>query len=116
MSGYPEMIKIDWDALKYKPADAEAGLAEGEGEGPVDMTSQEIMMSNEVEEYSDELRREQDDELRGSMGKTSIAFFDIESMGPVSKLLVLLIVLAAFGAVAKFFHGELWEKELPLQD
>ena len=65
-------------------------------------------MSNEVEEYSDELKREQDDELRGSMGKTSIAFFDIENMGAGSKAIVMLIVLAAFGVIAKFFHKELW--------
>ena len=93
------------------PADPEVGLVEGEGEGPVEMTSQEIMMSNEVEEYSDELKREQDDELRGSMGKTSIAFFDLESMGAGSKAIIMLLVLAAFGVVAKFFHKELWQKE-----
>ena len=37
--GYPELIQLDWEALKYVPADPEAGLAEGEGQGPVDMTS-----------------------------------------------------------------------------
>ena len=50
-------------------------------------------MSNEVEEYSDELKREQDDELRGSVGKTTVAFFNIEDMGPASKAIVLVIIL-----------------------
>ena len=40
------------------PKDPEAGMQEGEGTGPVEMSSQEILMSNEVEEHSDELKRE----------------------------------------------------------
>jgi len=113
--GYPELINIDWEALKFKPENPDE-TKDGEGEGAVFMTSQEIMMSNEVEEYSDDLRREQDDELRGSVGKTSIAFFDIESMSTTSKAMILLAVVCAFLGVAKFFHGELWEKEPPLNE
>ena len=113
--GYPELIDIDWEALKFKPENP-GEPKKGEGEGAVFMTSQEIMMSNEVEEYSDELRREQDDEMRGSVGKTSIAFFDIESMSTASKALVILGVICAFAGLAKFFHGELWEKEPPLNE
>ena len=105
------MIELDWETLKFVPADPEAGIQPGEGEGPVDMTSQEILMSNEGEEHSDELKREQDDELRGSMGKTSIAFFDIEQMGPLSKFLVIVVIGALFAFVAKFFQKELFQKE-----
>mmetsp|Transcript_17481 Transcript_17481/g.23598 ORF Transcript_17481/g.23598 Transcript_17481/m.23598 type:complete len:118 (+) Transcript_17481:505-858(+) len=108
MQGYPELIDISWDDLRFKPANPEEPQ-EGEGEGPVDMTSQEIMMSNEVEEHSDELRREQDDELRGSMGKTSIFFFDIENMGVMAKFVIVVVVAALFGAVGKFFYSELVE-------
>ena len=110
-TGYPELIEIDWEELKFKPADPEAGPAEGEGEGPVEMSSQEILMSNEVEEYSDELKREQDDELRGSVGKTTVAFFNIEDMGPASKAIVLVIILTLFGLIGRFFHSELYEQE-----
>ena len=55
-------------------------MAEGEGTGPVEMSQQEILMSNEMEDYSDELKREQDLEAKKSIGKTQIAFFDIENM------------------------------------
>ena len=57
LSGYSELIDIDWEALKYKYENPDEP-AEGEGTGPVDMTSTEILMSNEVEEYSDDLKRE----------------------------------------------------------
>jgi len=68
------LIKLDWDHLKYtSPREGQEdfeGLEEGEGAGPVDMTQEEILMSNEVEEYSDEMKREQDEDIRQSMGKT----------------------------------------------
>jgi len=75
---YFPMIELDWDTLRYQSPNEEP--VEGEGTGPVDMSPQEILMSNEVEEYSDEMKRETDAEIRQSMGKTSIAFFDIENM------------------------------------
>ena len=69
MAGYAEVIAIDWEALKFVPANPDEPV-EGEGTGPVDMTSQEIMMSNEVEEYSDDLKRESEQDMRQSLGKT----------------------------------------------
>ena len=71
------------------------------------MTQQEILMSNEVEDISDELKKEQDDDARSSMGKTSIMFFDIENMSTTSRFVVLVIILAAFAAVGNFFYKEL---------
>ena len=64
-------------------------------------------MSNEVEEYSDELKREADDELRDSLGKTSIMFFNLDQMGAVSKFVCLVIIMALFGGVFYFFYKEL---------
>ena len=69
MSGYAELIAIDWEALKFVSANPDEP-SEGDGTGPVDMTSQEIMMSNEVEEYSDDLKRESEQDMRQSLGKT----------------------------------------------
>ena len=103
-----ELIIIDWDALRYSPANPDEQLMEGEGTGPVDMTSQEIMMSNEVEEYSDELKRESDLELRDSLGKTTIAFVNIENMSGVTKGLLVTLIVAAFGGIAYYFYKELY--------
>lgn len=76
------------------------------------MTQQEILMSNEVEDISDQLKKEQDDDARNSMGKTSIMFFDIENMSTTSRLVVLVIILAAFAAIGNFFYKELADQEV----
>ena len=73
-------------------------------------------MSNEVEDYSDELKREQDDELKSSVGKTSIFFFDIENMSGTARIAVLVIVVAAFAAIGSFFYKELFEVEPDVND
>ena len=106
---YNTMIDIDWDALRYQSPNEEP--VEGEGTGPVDMTSQEILMSNEVEEYSDEMKRETDIEIKKSMGKTSIAFFDIENMTPLTKAIYMLGFFGLIGLVAFLGYKELIDKE-----
>ena len=103
------MIELDWEALKYQSPNEEP--VEGEGTGPVDMTSQEILMSNEVEEYSDEMKRETDIEIKKSMGKTSIAFFDIENMTPLTKAIYMLGFFGLIGLVAFLGYKELIDKE-----
>ena len=60
---FKKLVDIDFEPLKFVPADPENPLP-GEGEGPVDMTPEEVLMTNEVEEYSDELKRQSDEELR----------------------------------------------------
>ena len=73
------------------------------------MTSQELMMSNEVEEYSDELRRELDDEVR--ISSTNITFQDFENMEVTNKAVVIFVVLCALLVIIKFFLCDVWQKE-----
>ena len=95
--------------MEYQSADEVS--VEGEEDpaaaGPVQMTPEEILMSNEMEDYSDELKREQDLQMRESMGKTQVAFFDISSMGPISKTIYFVLIMAGFGAVLYKFKQEL---------
>jgi hypothetical protein len=104
-TGYKELIDIDWESLKYRPSSANP--VEGEGSGPVPMTSEEIFMSNEVEEYSDDMKRESDVELRSTMGKISIAFIDIENMSTVSKITLFSIVMVTFAFIGGYFYKNL---------
>lgn len=106
---YFVMIELDWDTLRYQSPNEE--FIDGEGIGAVDMTPQEILMSNEVEEYSDEMKRETDKEMRQSMGKTSIAFFDIENMSTFSRVLCMFAFFGLLAGVAWLAHKELIDKE-----
>ena len=106
MAAYADLIAIDFEALKFVSANPDM-LIDGEGSGPVDMTSQEIMMSNEVEEYSDDLKRESDDDMRAGLGKTQIAFIDIENMSTGARIFCFVAIFGVILAILKFFHGEL---------
>ena len=63
-------------------------------------------MSNDVEEYSDELKRESEVELRSTMGKISIAFIDIENMS-MAKVTLFAIVMATFAFIGGYFYKNL---------
>lgn len=114
-TGYAELIAISFEDLKHVPANPDSAM-EGEGEGPVDMTSQEIMMSNEVEEYSDDLKRESDSATRAGLGKTQVAFIDIENMSTGARVFFFVAILGIFLAILKFFHGELVDKSVDVND
>ena len=68
-------------------------------------------MSNEVEEYSEDLKRESEQELRGAMGKTQIAFFDIENMSGMAQVITFVVVAAAIGGVIFYIFKELMAHE-----
>ena len=85
-------------------------IEEGEGTGPVEMTNEENIMSVEVEELSDEMARENQEVLRATMGQTTIAFFDVQQMGTVSKLCYVIAIIAVFYAVGSWFVANLIDK------
>ena len=105
-----KLIELDWDELSYKPANGEE-LEEGEGEGPVEMSQEEILMSNDVEELSDEMKREITEEARTQMGKTQIAFFDLQAMNGTTQLVYLALILSVFYAIARVVYANLIVKK-----
>jgi len=62
---HEHLISIDWDELAYKGESAEE---DPNAPRAVEMTPEEQMMSSEVEELSEEMRRETDVENRKSVG------------------------------------------------
>lgn len=71
-----DLIMIDWEELRYTEGDT----TDPQAKRPVDMSSEELMMSNDVEELSEDMRRANDQENRKSLGKTTLAFIDLENM------------------------------------
>ena len=106
---YMKLIELDWDSLRYQSPNEEP--VEGEGTGPVDMTPQEILMSNEVEDYSEEMKRENDEEMRQAMGKTQIAFWDFENMSGTTQVLYMIGFFGLIALVAFLVWKNLLEPE-----
>lgn len=104
---HEQLIKIDWELLRFQ-GEADDPMATR----PVEMSAEESMMSNEVEELSEEMRRESDLENRKSLGKTSLAFIDLEGMSASLQLVFIFVAIALFGTLGYFFYTNLFvEKE-----
>ena len=85
------MIKIDWDLIQFKgdPTTEEAKNA-------LELTSAESIMSTQVEELSEDLKRENDEEIRQSMGKTTVAFIDLQQVSTAGRIGTLVAVFVLF--------------------
>mmetsp|Transcript_44677 Transcript_44677/g.43288 ORF Transcript_44677/g.43288 Transcript_44677/m.43288 type:complete len:87 (+) Transcript_44677:436-696(+) len=60
------------------------------------MSKQEQNMQTIVEDLSEEMKREREEELRASRGSASIAFFDLAHMSTTGKLMYLVGILGFF--------------------
>ena len=69
-------------------------------------------MTNDVEELSEDMRRETDEEIRASLGKTTLAFMDLENMSSTAKIACLVAATLFFSSVAYFFYIMLFVKEV----
>lgn len=62
------------------------------------------MMSNDVEELSEDMRRESEEEVRASLGKTQLAFLDLENMSTNAKIASIIAAILFFSSVGYFFY------------
>lgn len=105
------MIKIDWDLIQFKgdPTTEEAKKA-------LELTSAESIMSTQVEELSEDLKRENDEEIRTSMGRTSVAFIDLQQVSTNGRVATLVAVFILFYLIGLYFYRKLFVKEMdPIQ-
>ncbi len=88
---FQHLIKIDWDLIQFKgdPTSEEAKKA-------LELTSAESIMSTQVEELSEDLKRENDEEIRQSMGKTSVAFIDLQQVSTAGRVATLIAAFLLF--------------------
>ena len=64
-------------------------------------------MSNEMEDISEALQVDASKDLRDSMGKTSIAFFDIDQMGAQGSIIVFVAILAIFAGIFRWLYVQI---------
>ena len=100
------LIEIDWEALT-----ALALPDSPEAQQQIRMTPQESRMTAEVEELSDEMRRDAEEEVRQSMGKTTVAFVNLEDLSLWQEIAYLLFILGFFAVLAGVFYKLLFVPE-----
>lgn len=103
---YEDLIMIDWEELRYQ-----GDSSDPEAKRPVEMSPQESMMSNDVEELSEDMRRETEAENRKALGKTTLAFIDLENMSATTQGLFVLLAVVLFSGLGVFFYRGLILKE-----
>jgi len=78
------------------------------------MSPEEQMMSSDVEELTEDMRRETDIENRKSLGKTTLAFINLEDMSASIALFFVGLAVLMFSSLGFFFYKNLFEaKEEP---
>jgi hypothetical protein len=102
---YEDLILIDWEELRYH-----GDYTDPEAKRPVEMSPQESMMSNDVEELSEDMRRETEVENRKSLGKTTLAFIDLEHMSATTQAFFVALAVAIFAGLGVFFYQGLFVK------
>lgn len=102
---YEHLISIKWDDLRYQGDNPEEDEA---AKRPVEMSPEEQMMSSDVEELSEEMRRETDLESRKNLGKTTLAFIELEGMSATLQMVFLALAVVLFGSLGFFFYKELF--------
>ncbi len=75
------------------------------------MTSAESITSTQVEELSEDLKRENDEEIRQSMGKTSLAFIDLQQVSTAGRVGTLVAAFLLFYLILWYFYWTLFLKE-----
>jgi hypothetical protein len=90
---------IDWEEMRYQ-----GDSSEPEASRPVEMSPEESIMSNDVEELSEDMRRENENESRKAMGKTTLAFIDLENMSATVKTACILFTTILFSGIGYFFY------------
>jgi len=70
------------------------------------------MMTNDVDELSEDMRRESEEAVRANMGKTQLAFMDLENMSNNAKFACIIAATLFFVSVGYFFYQTLFVQEV----
>ncbi|CDW86402.1 UNKNOWN [Stylonychia lemnae] len=87
---------LNFDLGKYA---VDQSLPKEKQEGPVDMSQQEGMMQTIVEDLSEEMKREREEEMRNTRGAPSIFFLELSNMSTSIGLLYMLAIIGFFGLI-----------------
>jgi len=87
---------LNFDLNKYK---VDENLPKEKQEAPVDMSQAEAAMQTIVEDLSEEMKREREDEMRGRGNAPSIFFMDLQNLTGFTALLYVAGIIGFFAIV-----------------
>jgi len=110
---------LDWTNPDYQPLlnfdlgryQVDPSLPQEKQEGPVDMSQSETMMQTIVEDLSEEMKREKEEEMRSNRGGgPQIAFLDLSSLSGFTALLYVGGILGFFGIIFYVLINKIMDK------
>jgi len=88
---------LNFNLNRYK---ADESLPAEKLQGPVDMTAAEMNMQTIVEDLSEDMKREREEEMRSNRGNgPQIAFIDLQNMSAATAGLYVLGIIGFFGVI-----------------
>lgn len=92
---YASLLDFSLDRYHVDPS-----LPKEKQEAPVEMSQAENTMQTIVEDLSEDMKREREEEMRsGRSGTPSIFFVDLASLSGATAALYILVILAFFGLI-----------------
>ena len=110
---------FDWTDPNYQPLlnfdlgkyQVDTSLPQEKQEGPVDMSQAETMMQTIVEDLSEEMKREKEEEMRSNRGSApQIAFFDLSSLTGFTALVYVGSIISFFGFIFWVLINKIMDK------
>lgn len=110
---------FDWTDAQYQPLlnfdlgryQLDPSLPQEKQQGPVDMSQSESMMQNIVEDLSEEMKREKEEEMRSNRGGgPQIAFLDLSTLSGFTAMLYVAGLIGFFGIIFYVLINKILDK------
>lgn len=109
---------FDWTQKDYKPLlnfdinryKVDENLPKEKQEAPIELSQSEAAMQTIVEDLSEEMKREREEEMRGRGNAPSIFFMDLQNLTGFTALLYIAGIIGFFGIVFYFLINKIIAK------
>ena len=98
---------LNFDINRYK---VNENLPKEKQEAPIELSQAEAAMQTIVEDLSEEMKREREEEMRGRGNAPSIFFMDLQNLTGFTALLYIGGIIGFFGIVFYFLINKIMEK------
>jgi hypothetical protein len=107
---YATLLNFDLNNYRVDPS-----WSEERQQGPVDMTPAESRMQAVVEDLSEDMKREREEEFRGRGNAPQIAFVDLSTLSGPTAALYILGIIGFFGVIFYVLINKILAKPVDFQ-